>query len=364
MTGLLRQPSPDFDMHKALAADGSLLNEEEQSVDIGLLERMHAAMLRARRFDERRLRLQRQGDLGTFAPAKGQEAAQVGAVSCLEEDDWFVPAFRETAAALWRASMEDLFVVTAGWNEGIAMQDGERTLPDTVPVASQLPIAVGIAHAGRRRGEDSVVMTVFGDGATSEGDFHEAMNFATVLGAPVVFLCQNNGWAISTPLEDQTASTTLAQKAHAYGMPAARVDGNDVLAVQQVTEEALARAREEGRPSMIEAVTYRMEVHTTADDPTRYREEQDVERWEDYDPIDRARLLLEARSQLDEGMLDSLESQIEEDIDAAWDAAKARIAGFDDAAPDAVFAHMFEEPTAPLRRQEKQFAQPEDDRDD
>lgn len=365
MTGYLKHPSPEFDMHRALGADGALIEEDEQSVDIGSLERMHAAMLRARRFDERRLRLQRQGDLGTFAPAKGQEAAQVGAVSCLEADDWFVPAFRETAGALWRgASMEDLFVVTAGWNEGIAMPEGGRTLPDTVPVSSQLPIAVGIARAGRQRGEDRVVMTVFGDGATSEGDFHEALNFATVLKAPVVFLCQNNGWAISTPLEEQTASTTLAQKAHAYGMPAARVDGNDVLAVQQVTEEAVQRARKEGRPAMIEAVTYRMEVHTTADDPTRYREEDEVEAWEDYDPIDRARTLLQARSQLDDGMLDSLESQIEEEIDGAWEAAEKRIAGFDAAAPEAIFDHVYQTPTEPLRRQREQFAEEEGGRDD
>lgn len=359
MTHLI-EPDPKFELVSALTAEGKLVDEDADDTDIGALERMHAAMLRARRFDERRLRLQRQGELGTFAPVNGQEAAQIGAVSCLEEDDWFVPAFRETAAALWRgANMADLFVVTAGWNEGIDMPEGGRTLPDTVPVSSQLPIAVGIAHAGRQRGEESVVMTVFGDGATSQGDFHEAMNFAAVMPAPVVFLCQNNGWAISTPLEDQTATPTLAQKAHAYGMPAARVDGNDVLAVQQVTQEAVRRARKEGLPAMIEAVTYRMEVHTTADDPTRYREEDEVEAWRERDPIERVRTLLQSRSQLDDGMLESLESQIEEEIDDAWEAARERIAELEDAPSGVIFDHIFAEPTAPLERQRALFSEVE-----
>ncbi len=360
----LIHPDPAFDTVQVLAADGTLIDEDENGIETAMLEEMHAAMLRARRFDERRLRLQRQGDLGTFAPVNGQEAAQIGAVSCLQDDDWFVPAFRESAALLWRgAGMADLFVVTAGWNEGIAMQERGRTLPDTVPVSSQLPIAVGIAIAGRKRGEDSVVMAVFGDGATSEGDFHEAMNFAAVLGAPVVFLCQNNGWAISTPLDRQTASATLAQKAHAYGMPAARVDGNDALAVRQVTGEAVRRAREDGRPAMIEAITYRMEVHTTADDPTRYRDEGEVEEWRERDPIERARRHLQSRSQLDEGMLEALEAQIEAEIEGAWDTAKARIADLEKTPGTAMFDHMFDTPTDPLRRQRQAFAEWEEQSD-
>lgn len=359
----LVKPSPEFEAFRILAPDGSLVDETGPA-DIGNLQKLHEAMLRARRFDERRLNLQRRGDLGTFAPVNGQEAAQVGAAACLKQDDWFVPAFRETAAALWRgASMENLFVVTAGWNEGIAMPEGGRNLPDTVPVASQLPIAVGIAHAGRLHGEDSVVMTFFGDGATSEGDFHEAMNFASVLPAPVVFICQNNAWAISTPVEEQTASATLAQKAHAYGMAAAQVDGNDVLAVRHVVQEAVDRARSEGLPAMVEAITYRMEVHTTADDPTKYRDEDEVERWRDRDPIVRARRLLESRSQIDDAMLESLEVQIEEEIDAAWEAAKARIAELEDQSGAVMFDHLFAEPTEPLRRQRAQFEREEAPRD-
>ena len=351
----LVEPSPQFKRLRVLAPDGKLADETDP-FDIGYLQKMHEGMLRARRFDERRLKLQRQGALGTFAPVNGQEAAQVGAVACLKDDDWFVPAFRETAATLWRgADMEDLLVFTAGWNEGVAMPEGGRDLPDTVPVASQLPIAVGIAIAGRMRGEDSVVMTFFGDGATSEGDFHEAMNFASVMSAPMVFVCQNNRWAISTPLEDQTASTTLAQKAHAYGMPAAQVDGNDVLAVRRVTEEAVTRAREEGRPAMIEALTYRLEMHTTADDPTRYRDEDEVERWQGRDPIERARILLESRSQIDDAMLQALEVQIEEEIETAWHGAQSRIADLEDASADTMFDNIFAQPTAPLARQRRQF---------
>jgi len=356
MTNLLSWPSPEFEVHRALLPDGGLVDEEATEIDVGALEEMCKAMLRARRFDERLLKLQRQGALGTFAPVKGQEAAQVGAAYCLRDDDWFVPSFRETAAALWRgARMEDILVSVAGWNEGHAMETGGRTLPDAVPVASQLPIAVGIAHAGRLRGEDSVVMTVFGDGATSEGDFHEAMNFAAVLPAPVVFFCQNNGWAISTPRAKQTASETLAQKAHAYGIPAARVDGNDVLAVREVTEQAVRHARQEGRPAMIEAITYRMEVHTTADDPTRYRGEDELEDWEERDPITRVRALLEARSQFDAGMTEALEQEIEEEIDAAWDRAKARMEELEDKSETVIFDHVFVEPTEPLRRQKEQF---------
>lgn len=359
MTAHLSWPDPKFEPHEALAPDGTLLEDDE--IDIGTLEQIYKTMLCARRFDERLLKLQRQGALGTFAPIKGQEAAQIGAAACLREDDWLVPSFRETGAALWRgADMADLLVTLAGWNAGNDLPEGARTLPDTVPVASQLPIAVGIAHAGRLRGEDAIVMACFGDGATSEGDFHEALNFAGVLEAPVVFLCQNNGWAISTPRARQTASQTLAQKAHAYGIPAAQVDGNDALAVMQVTQEAVALARDKGQPAMIEALTYRMEVHTTADDPTRYRDEGEVEEWQDRDPIERVRKLLVARSQLDDAMQEALEEEIRDRIDAAWSEARDRISRLEETPGTAMFDHIFAEPTAPLRRQRKEFSDQEE----
>ena len=356
MNRILKEPQPQFEPLRLLGPDGKLADDVEPEIDSGLIERMHGAMLRARRFDERLLNLQRRGEVGTFAPVRGQEAAQIGSIACIEEDDWFVPAFRETAAALWRGlPMADLFVFTAGWNEGIDLPENSHDLPNAVPVASQLPHAVGIAYAAKLRGEESVVLTYFGDGATSEGDFHEALNFAGVFSTPVVFLCQNNGWAISVPRSQQTASETLAQKAHAYGIPAAQVDGNDVLAMRQATQEAVRLAREEGRPSMIEALTYRMEVHTTADDPSRYRDEEEVDEWEERDPIKRVQAYLKSRDQLDDGMIESLENEIEGEIDEAWEEAKKRMKKLDDSPPDTIFDHIFKAPTEELERQREAF---------
>lgn len=359
MPSLLRGPINPFEPYRVIAQDGSQIDpatDLDTDAHIEKLEKLLRAMLRARRFDERMLRLQRQGEIGTFAPVKGQEAAQVGAAACLGGDDWLVPSFRETAAALHRGmDMADILLAAAGWNEGAAMLEDARTLPDTVPVASQLPIAVGMAMAARGRGEGSVVMACFGDGATSGGDFHEAMNFAAVFGAPVVFLCQNNGWAISTPRKAQTVSKSLAQKAHGYGMPAAQVDGNDLLAVLQVMEAAVSHVRETGTPVMIEAVTYRMEVHTTADDPGLYRDEDDVDDWAALDPIERMKAFLEKRSQLDDGILESLETEIELEIDDAWERAQSRMDELRDMSGTAIFDHLYADLTRPLQRQRKAF---------
>ncbi|SDD46218.1 pyruvate dehydrogenase (acetyl-transferring) E1 component subunit alpha [Ruegeria marina] len=357
MTGHLEYPEPSTKPHRVLDANGNLVDDQTSiDDDVGFLEEAFKAMLRARRFDERLLKLQRQGAIGTFAPIKGQEAAQVGAASTLRDDDWFVPSFREKAAMLLLGvEMADIFLTAAGWNEGLAGKKGDRRLPETVPVSSQLPIAAGIAYAARLRGEDTVAMVFFGDGATSSGDFHEAMNFASVLKAPVVFVCQNNGWAISTPRSAQTASSTIAQKAHAYGMPSAQVDGNDVLAVRQVVEEAVERARTKGLPSMVEALTYRMEVHTTADDPSRYRDDDEIEAWRARDPITRVETFLRSRSQIDDAMVEVLEEQIQDEIDRAWAATKTRIAELEEQSDEVIFDHIFEDLTPPLKRQRKDF---------
>jgi len=287
---------------------------------------LHRAMLRARRFDERRLSLQRRGEIGTFAPVNGQEAAQVGTMACVETDDWFVPAFRETAAALYRgADMAPLLLYDGGYNEGAAQEPGQRDLPIAIPVASQLPHAAGIGYALQQRGEAQAVITFFGDGATSEGDFHEALNFAGVYQLPVVFLCQNNQWAISTPRSRQSASQTLAQKAIGYGLPGLVVDGNDLLGCYVAARDALARARDGGGAPLIEAQTYRQEVHTTADDPGKYRDEAELEEWLEYDPIDRVQRYLRQRDALDAAALESLEDEIEAEIDAAWETAQSRM---------------------------------------
>lgn len=333
-----------------LDPDGGL--DEELAPDLGderMLE-LFRAMLRARRFDERLLELQRSGQIGTFAPVKGQEAAQIGAAAALEETDWLVPAFRELAASLWRGtSLTQVILYDAGYNEGGHAPEGTRTLPIAIPVASQLPHAAGIAYAAKLLGEEEVVLTFFGDGATSEGDFHEAVNFAGVFELPVVFVCQNNQWAISVPRERQTKSRTLAQKAVAYGIPGIVVDGNDVLAVYSATAEAVRRARNGKGPSLVECETYRLEVHTTADDPSRYRDEEEVEQWQRRDPIARFESLLRAKELLTDSELDRLEEEIGDEIASAWKDAKARISELDE--PIRMFEHVYAETPPYLLRQ-------------
>src|SRR5881409_2856884 len=297
-----------------LDSDGLLDSELEPKIAPDDLRRLYRAMLLGRRLDERMLRLQRQGRIGTFAPIKGQEASQLGTVFTLRKTDWMVPSFRETAAMLWRGwPIEKILLLFAGYLEGGQPAPEQHELPITIPVATQLPHAVGLAYAAQYRGDDAVVMAYFGDGATSEGDFHEALNFAGVWHVPVVFVCQNNQWAISVPLKKQTHSKTIAQKALAYGLPGIQVDGNDVLAVYTAASTSLDRAREGNGPTLIECVTYRLGVHTTADDPTKYRTQEEVTAWEQKDPLTRFRVYLEKRNLLEEG----LEQQVDEEIAAA-----------------------------------------------
>ncbi len=315
-------------------------------------------MLLARRFDERRLKLQRSGRIGTFAPVNGQEAAQVGTIAALRPDDWLVPSYRETAAHIWRGGrLADMLVFDAGYNEGGAIPADARNLPNAVPVGTQLLHAAGIAYAARLEGADEVVMTYFGDGATSEGDFHEALNFAAVFDCPVVFVCQNNQYAISMPRDRQTRSETLAQKAIAYGMPGIQVDGNDVLACYVAAEEAVKRAREEAAPTLIECVTYRLEMHTTADDPKRYRDDEEVESWRKRDPLIRFATYLRSRGLLDDEGEEKLEAEIRDELKQAWTDAEARIRELD--GPGVMFDHVFARPTPELRRQRARMVEGE-----
>jgi pyruvate dehydrogenase E1 component alpha subunit len=272
----------------------SVLDSEGQvdrALDPGLpdelLLKLYRAMVLGRSFDERMLILQRQGKLGTFAPVKGQEA-QIGAAAALEPQDWIIPSFRETPVELWRAKpMENVLLYYSGYSECEPLAQGLNLLPVSVPVGSQMSHAVGIALGMKYRGQKAVAATFFGDGATSQGDFHEAMNFASVYQAPVIFICQNNQWAISLPRSRQTNSATLAQKALAYDMEGIQVDGNDVLAVYRAVREAAERGRAGGGPTLIEMVTYRLSMHTTADDPKKYRSEEEVAQWQKKDPIAR-----------------------------------------------------------------------------
>ncbi|MBI3637114.1 MAG: pyruvate dehydrogenase (acetyl-transferring) E1 component subunit alpha [Candidatus Rokubacteria bacterium] len=327
-----------------LDSDGNLDAALEPDLPPEALTRMYRAMLLGRRLDERMVRLQRQGRIGTFAPIKGQEAAQIGSVSTLTSTDWMVPSFRETAAMIWRGwPIEKLLRFFAGQVEGGQPAPDQHDLPICIPVATQLPHAVGLAYAAQYRGGDVVVMAYFGDGATSEGDFHEALNFAGVWHVPVVFVCQNNQWAISVPLKKQTHSRTLAQKALGYGLPGIQVDGNDVLAVYAAAREAVGRARAGDGPTLLELVTYRLGVHTTADDPTKYRSQEEVEAWERKDPLTRFTAYLKKKKLFDEGLEASVDAEISEAI-RRFEAVPA---------PDplTMFDHVYGEPPPDLKQQ-------------
>ena len=332
-----------------LDSDGNLDSALDPHIPPDELKRLYRAMLLGRRFDERMLRLQRQGRIGTFAPIKGQEATQVASVAALRRTDWMVPSFRETASMLWRGwSMEKLLLFFSGYLEGGRPEPDQRDLPICIPVATQVPHAVGLAYAAQYRGDDAVVMAYCGDGATSEGDFHEAMNFAGVWHVPVVFIVQNNQWAISIPLKKQTHSRTIAQKALAYGFPGLQVDGNDVLAVYAASREAVERARRGDGPTLIECVTYRLGVHTTSDDPTKYRSAEEVEAWERKDPLTRFRAYLEMRNLLEPGLEEAVDAEIARDV-AAFEAA-----GPPD--PLVMFDHAYANPPGALAAQRAEMA--------
>ena len=300
-----------------LDQDGQVDKLLEPQLSDELLLKLYRGMLLGRRFDERMLILQRQGKIGTFAPVKGQEA-QVGAAAALNPEDWVVPSFREIPVEIWLGKpMEIVLLYHSGYNEGCEIPEGLNLLPISVPVGSQMLHAVGIGYAMKYRGQKSVVATFFGDGATSQGDFHEALNYASVYQAPVIFICQNNHWAISLPRNRQTHSKTLAQKALAYDMPGLQVDGNDVLAVYKAARDAAERARRGEGPTLIEMVTYRLSMHTTADDPKKYRTQEEVAEWEKRDPIIRFEKYLRDKQILDDQKIQSAAEEVKKEIGAA-----------------------------------------------
>ncbi len=351
-----------IDYLSILDQSGEVDSDLEPDIDDDLLKRLHRAMLLGRRFDERMLKLQRSGKIGTFAPIQGQEAAQLGAVACLTEADWFVPSFRETAAEVWRGKpMENVLLAYAGFNEGAAVPEGDNTLPVAVPVGTQTLHAAGIGYGMKLKGTEEVAMVFFGDGATSEGDFHEAMNFAAVFKTPTIFICQNNHWAISIKRSHQTRSQTLAQKALAYGMPGIQVDGNDILAVYAAVKEAVDRARSGDGPTLVECVTYRMSVHTTADDPKRYRTEEEVKEWEEKDPIDRFQKYLKGKDLLSDDDIGKLESEIKDEIKDAVKRWEKRMSELTD--PTGMFDFMYAEMPPYLAEQKEAFEKTLSDKD-
>lgn len=332
-----------------LDSEGNLDTALEPKLSPEELKSLYRAMVLGRRLDERMVRLQRQGRIGTFAPVKGQEASQLGSAFTLRPTDWMVPSFREAAAMVWRGwPIEKLLLFFAGYVEGGQPAPDQRDLPITIPVATQLPHAVGLAYAAQYRGDDAVVMVFFGDGATSEGDFHEALNFAGVWHVPVVFVCQNNQWAISVPLHRQT-SAPIWRKAGAYGFPGVRVDGNDVLATYLVTKQAVDRARSEGIPTLIEAVTYRLGPHSTADDAGRYQPKEEIEQWRSLDPIERYRKFLVAEKFL----TDEIKARFEDEADQLAAHIRKGIVGAPPPPLEDLFKWVFATKTPHLERQER-----------
>ncbi len=292
--------------------------ELEPKLSADDLKTMYRYMVLARRGDERMLNLQRQGRIGTFPQSSGHEAVSMGSVYALEKSDWHVPAYREFAGMLYRGwPLETMFLYWGGFEEGAVPPEGVNDLPICVPVGSQLLHAAGIGMAMRFKEEKKVVLTYFGDGSSSEGDFHEALNFASVFNAPVVFVCQNNQYAISVPLARQMKCETIAQRAVSYGMPGVKVDGNDVLAMYAATAAAVERARAGGGPTLIEGLTYRMTPHTTSDDPKRYRSEEEMKQWANKDSLIRFARYLEDKGVLDGDARKKLHEEIDEEIKAA-----------------------------------------------
>jgi pyruvate dehydrogenase E1 component alpha subunit len=309
------------------------LTAGDAGVDAGLMVEMYRLMVLSREFDRRMLALQRQGRMGTYAMLEGQEAVQIGSALALADGDFVFPSYREHGVQLARGV--PIEVVMSYWrglpNEGWDVSRYRMGIV-TVPIATQLPHAVGYAYADRLAGGNSVVAVYFGDGATSEVDFHSGMNFAGVWRAPTVFICANNLYAISVPYEKQTASPTIAQKAEAYGFPGMRVDGMDVLAVYQATREAVERARAGEGPTLIEALTYRYGPHATADDPRLYRTKEEEEEWRTRDPIDRLRRHLESAGLWDERATEKVAMEVADQVEAAITAIEARpLPGRDDA---------------------------------
>jgi pyruvate dehydrogenase E1 component alpha subunit len=335
------------EMYQIIDKEGNLVGDDPDLPE-DLLRDMYWWMLLTRRADDKAVKLQRQGRLGTYAPSKGQEAAQVGSALAMEEEDWLFPAFRELGAYMIRGfPLENDLMYFMGDPRGNEVPEGAKTLPIYVPVATQVPQAVGAAYGMKLKGADSATLVYFGDGATSAGDFHEGMNLAGVFKVPLVLVCNNNQWAISVPRSRQTASRTIAQKAVAYGFPGIYVDGNDVLAMYLSTKEALDRARGGGGPTLIEAFTYRLLMHTTADDPKRYRTDEELAKWEARDPLKRFRLYLEGKGI----WTDQWQKELEERADAQIKAAVDRAEALPPLEPDVMFKDMFAEMPENLKEQ-------------
>jgi len=327
---------------EVMDADEEIDIEDEEVVEL------YKQMVTARKFDEKAFSLQRRGEISTYAPHKGQEAAQLGAMHVLSDEDWMVPSFRETAAFIGRnAPLNKLFRRWMGDANG--QTDMENNLPVAIPVGTQNLHTAGIGMAMENKDDEKIVLGFTGDGSTSQGDFHESLNFSGVFNAHSIFFVQNNQYAISMPREKQTKSKTIAQKAIGYGIDGIQVDGNDIFAVIKAVREAEEKARN-GEPVLIEAVTYRLEDHTTSDDSTRYRDEDEVEEWKDKDPLKRLKDYMK-ENDIWKNELEDFEEEAEKKVDEAADEA----IDTDDPEFDELFDYVYGEMPELLKKEKEQL---------
>jgi pyruvate dehydrogenase E1 component alpha subunit/2-oxoisovalerate dehydrogenase E1 component alpha subunit len=327
MTSLPAEREPELGLLTVIAEDGRVDPALDPRLPTETLLSMYGHMRRVRLLEERMVGLQRQGRIGFYGTCTGQEAPPIATAFATETRDWIFPALRESSIMLVRGFPLTKYLAQVFGNDLDVLKG--RQMPSHMSgravnqvswssaIGSQLPQAVGAAWAAKIRRESSVSIAFAGDGATSQPDFHNALNFAAVFKVPCVLICQNNHWSISVPTSRQTASPTIAIKARAYGMPGVRVDGNDVLAIYRAVSEAVSRARSGDGPTFIECVTYRMGAHSTSDDPTRYRSEEEVKQWAKKDPIERLRVHLRHLGLLDDERDQALAQQLSEEISAA-----------------------------------------------
>ncbi len=321
-----------------LDTEGRVDTDLMPEMDPSRVRDLYRDMVLMRTFDSKALKLQRQGRMGTWPPIKGQEAIQAGVALAMGDNDWLIPAFREHGIMVLRGvPLHLVFAYWAGDERGSSYPEDVRCFPVAVPVGSQWQHGTGVGLSLKLREEDAVAVTFGGDGSTSEGDFHEAVNCAGVFGTKTVFVIQNNQWAISVPLHKQTAAETLAQKAHAYGIPGIQVDGNDVFAVYAAASEAIERTRRGDGPYLIEAVTYRLGDHTTADDASRYRPDEELEKWEGRDPILRLRRYLNEQGLWD----DDQETVLLEEATGWVDGQVKILEEMEPQAPEEIFTSMY-----------------------
>lgn len=342
-----------FPVRRVLGSDGSLVGPEPDFLSADQLREIYKWMVFLRTHDQRCLNLQRTGRMGTFAPFSGQEACQVGSAYLLQPKDWVFPTYRDHGAMMVHGVPEiNIMRYFMGDEWGGQAPPGVNVFPISIPIATQLVHAMGVAWAAKIRGDDAVAVGYAGDGGTSPGDFHEALNFAAVYNVGSIFFIQNNRYAISVPIAKQMKNQTIAQRALGYDIPGVRVDGQDVLAVLTVMHEAIARARSGGGPTLVEALTYRYGPHTTSDDPKRYRKQEEVEAWQQADPILKFRAYLERKGLWHQGWEDELTAWAREEVNTAAAAAEAM------GRPrwEDMFDHLYAELPPLLREQKEKLA--------